>query len=247
MPFQFESVLVTGSSRGIGFEMVRQLANLSCPPKYIFASCRSPDGEAAKELRDFASEHSNVIIIQLDALSNDSIQKSAVLVKEKLDNDGLDLIVNNAGIMTRSPSFLDVTEEDMMRVYKTNVVGPFQVIQAYHSLLAKAGQKKDFAAILNISSTLGSCEKSNFGGLYPYAISKAGMNRMTKGLSCELIRDNIMIMCICPGWVRTALGGLDKARLSPQESVENIVKIIESMDKDKNGIYCNNTGQIIPW
>ncbi|EDV24739.1 expressed hypothetical protein [Trichoplax adhaerens] len=245
MAFQFKSVLITGANRGLGLEFVKQLAKASPSPKYIFATCRSPEGDTVKNLRELAASHSNVTIIKLDASDKQSIENSAAAVKEKLGDEGLDLIINNAGIGAPG-KLLQVTNEDMIRVYQTNVIGPLNVVQAYHSLITKAGKKKGFAAVINMSSWLGSCEQTSTGGFYPYGVSKGAMNRMTRALSYDLIGDNVIAVSMNPGWVKTDLGS-QNATLTTEESIKKMLKVIRSLDKNKNGTFCDYNGQIVPW
>ncbi|EDV24741.1 uncharacterized protein TRIADDRAFT_56845 [Trichoplax adhaerens] len=245
MAFQFESVLITGASRGLGLEFVEQLSKASPSPKHIFATCRSPEGDTAKNLRELAANHSNVTIAKLDALDKQSIENSAVAVKEKLGDEGLDLIINNAGVGAPE-EFLQATNEDMIRVYHTNVIGPLNVVQAYYSLITKAGKKKGFAAVINISSQRGSCEQTFSADFFPYGVSKAAMNRMTRAFSFDLIVHNVIAMSMNPGWVKTDIGSQD-AILTTKESIEKMLIIIRSLDKNKNGTFYNYNGNRLPW
>ncbi|EDV25174.1 putative oxidoreductase [Trichoplax sp. H2] len=242
--FKFESVLVTGANRGLGLEFIKQLS-ASPQLKYIFATCRSPEGDNAKSLRELATKRSNVTIIKLDSSDKQSIENSAVVVKEKLADQGLDLIINNAGIEAPG-KLLQVTNEDLIRVYHTNVIGPLNVIQAYHSLITNAGKRKGFAAIINMSSWLGSCAETSCGGMYPYGLSKAAMNRMTRALSYDLIDDNVITVSFHPGWVKTDLGS-QQAPLTVEDSIKDTLNFIQSLDKSKNGTFYHANGNIIPW
>ncbi|EDV24742.1 uncharacterized protein TRIADDRAFT_25491 [Trichoplax adhaerens] len=245
MAFTFQSVLITGASRGIGLGFVERLAAASHSPKHIFATCRSPQGDTAKTLRELAATRKNVTIIKLDASEKQSIEDSVASVREKLGDERLDLIINNAGIGAPG-KLLQTTNEDMIRVYHTNVIGPLNVVQAYHSLITKEGKSKGLAAIVNISSVVGSCKETFAGGLYPYALSKAALNRMTTALSHDLIDDNVIAVSIHPGRVRTDLGSR-KSPLSVEESTTEMMQVIRSLDKSKNGTFYNYNGDVIAW
>ena len=97
----FLSVLVTGANRGIGLEFVRQFLSLSPPPKHIIATCRTP--ESADELKKLASSSSGrVHVLALDVKNYESYSGLVEQVGQIVGNDGLDLLVNNAGVLFRS-------------------------------------------------------------------------------------------------------------------------------------------------
>ena len=85
------------------------------------------------------------------------------------------------------------------------------------------------------------------GGQYPYRCSKAGLNMMTRSLSIDLEPFDVGVMCVHPGWVRTDMGG-KYATLTPEESIEGMIRLIENYDKAKhNGQFLDYTGSIFPW
>ncbi|XP_060643906.2 uncharacterized protein [Anolis sagrei] len=129
-------VLVTGSNRGIGLEMVRQLAAKSNGPERIFATCRDPEGPRAQKLKELAAKHKEVEIIQLDASEPSSIKSAAVRVSEQLKGTGLNLLVNNAATLNVNTLETE-TAEGMAEVYRTNVIGPFVTSQAALNMLTK--------------------------------------------------------------------------------------------------------------
>ncbi|KAH0619576.1 hypothetical protein JD844_000299 [Phrynosoma platyrhinos] len=110
------SILVTGSNRGIGLELVRQLAGKINRPEWIFATCRDPEGPRAQALKNLAAKYQGIEIIPL------------VVVTERLKGAGLNLLINNAGIVKQS-TLESETPEDMLEVYNTNVIGPMMVTQ----------------------------------------------------------------------------------------------------------------------
>ncbi|XP_060131986.1 C-signal isoform X4 [Zootoca vivipara] len=130
------SVLVTGSNRGIGFELVRQLVGKSNRPEWIFATCREPEGPRAQVLKDLAAKHQGVEIIPLDISEPSSVKDAATRVTERLKGVGLTLLINNAGI-ARVKAMEAETPEDMSEVYKTNVIGPMMVVQAALNMLTR--------------------------------------------------------------------------------------------------------------
>ncbi|NXV04428.1 DHB2 dehydrogenase, partial [Cettia cetti] len=117
------SVLVTGANRGIGLGLIQHFLRMPKPPQWIFAGCRDPKGQRAKELQNLASKHPNIIIIPLEVTDPASIKAAVAKVGEHLEGSGLNLLINNAGILKLHT--LDTeTLEDMREVYTTNTIGP---------------------------------------------------------------------------------------------------------------------------
>ncbi|KAG8437718.1 hypothetical protein GDO86_008432 [Hymenochirus boettgeri] len=155
---KLRTLLITGSNRGIGFEFVQKFVNMQNPPQKIFATCRDPDAQQSQELKKFAEKHPNVKVIQLDATDPVSVKASVAEVEKHLNGQGLDLLINNAGILTQN-TLETQTPEDMMHVYNVNVVGPMLVTQAYYPLLKRSGiASSGKSAIVDISALLGSLQ-----------------------------------------------------------------------------------------
>uniref|UniRef100_A0A8C6Y400 Uncharacterized protein n=1 Tax=Naja naja TaxID=35670 RepID=A0A8C6Y400_NAJNA len=156
------AVLVTGSNRGLGLELVRQLAGRSNPPKGSLPFAGTQLDPVPQDLKNLAAEHPQIVIITLDTNDPCSVKAAAAKVTELLKGAGLNLLVNNAGILKLSTVETE-TPENMSEVYKTNVIGPMIVSQAFLPLLREASQKSpqkgmscSKAAILNITSECGS-------------------------------------------------------------------------------------------
>ncbi|KAM6123836.1 uncharacterized protein FYN12_007925 isoform 2-T2 [Phoenicopterus ruber ruber] len=179
------TVVLTGSNRGIGLELVKQLLGAPRPPAWIFATCRDPEGPRAQELRDLASKHPNLVLVKLDVANPSAVTDAAKVVEGKLNGMGLNLLINNAGIYTPAASLETVDAEEMIRTYKTNAVGPMLMAQAFLPLLKKAAREStekglscSKAAIINISTIMGSIEKtpeSFFKPVISYRCSKADL------------------------------------------------------------------------
>ncbi|XP_071900108.1 uncharacterized protein [Anas platyrhynchos] len=175
------SVLVTGSNRGIGLELVRQLAASPQPPQHIFATCRDPDGPRGKALRELSAQHPSIRLVQLDTVDLPSIRRAVQVVESCLEGQGLNLLINNAGIGSHA-TLQTVDSQEMLAAFATNVVGPLQVTKEFLPLLekaAKGAQKTGLscsrAAIVNVSSKVGSiglCLRVLEAPMYPYRASK---------------------------------------------------------------------------
>ncbi|XP_064016733.1 C-signal-like [Pogoniulus pusillus] len=250
------SVLLSGSNRGIGLELVRQLLGVPAPPTYIFATCRDPDGPRAKDLRDLASRHPNLVLVKLDVAEPSAVTAAVKVVEEKLRGLGLNLLINNAGIYSSMASLDTVDAEDMIRTYRTNTVGPMLMAQAFLPLLKKAAQESpeeglsfSKAAIINISSTLGSIERTPetfFKPVISYRCSKAALNMLTKCQALTYREAGILCVALHPGWVKTDMGG-QEADLPVDASVRGLLSVLPMLSEKHSGALLNWQGKAIPW
>ncbi|XP_069821373.1 C-signal-like [Dendropsophus ebraccatus] len=249
-------LLITGSNRGIGYELVRQLVEQQNPPKQIFATCRDPSSPRNKKLKDLAAKHPNIVVIKLETTDANSIKEAAKEVEKHLNGAGLNLLINNAGI--RSDSNLDSADSDeFMNLYSTNVVGPFLVAKELLPFLKKAAEENQEkplswsrSAIINVSSVLGSIqiasETVNLYQMLPYRCSKAALNMLTQCQSQGYKNDGILCTALHPGWVKTDLGGV-QAPLTVEQSVQGILKVLHSLSEKHSGIFISWEGKVIPW
>ncbi|XP_043091460.1 C-factor-like [Puntigrus tetrazona] len=250
-------ILITGANRGLGLETVKQLTEDSVQKRHIFATCRDPDGPNSEELRDLAKKHPSVItIIRLDVDDPCSIKESSKKVGSLLGNGGLNLLVNNAGIVARG-TLQTCNVENMKNTFNTNVIGTLLMIKEYLPYLqtaAKAsgtpGMSCNKAAIINITSVAASMIRMPLlhtqYPVLPYAVCKAGLNMLTVLAAEELKVDEILCMALHPGWVKTKMGGR-KAPLEPKESVEGMLRVIDSLTEKQHGAFLDYTGETIPW
>ncbi|XP_033730597.1 C-factor-like [Pecten maximus] len=244
------AVLITGANRGLGLEFVRQIVCLPTPPKYLFATCRNPD--SATSLQDIAKTHSCIKVMKFDVCDFSSYSNLKENISSILEGEGLNLVVCNAGILVRS-SFTDTTPDVMTSVYTTNAIAPMILVQTFGPLLKLAAQKSSEkgmswrkAAVVNVSSILGSVESTSSGGMYPHRASKAALNMITKTQSIDLKADEILAVAVHPGWVRTDMGG-QAAPVSPTESVQGMLGVFSTLSEDTSGRLFNYTGEILPW
>ncbi|XP_066541347.1 zgc:158868 [Hoplias malabaricus] len=253
-----DSVLVTGSNRGIGLELIHQLVESPSRPEQIFATCRDPEGPRAQELRELAQKHKDVIVIvQLDTTDPASISQAAKTVGSKLKDGSLNLIINNAGVNVHL-ELCSTQEKDMVDTYRTNVVGPMFVAKEFLPYLRKAASQfhnqTDMscrrAAVINVSTLVSSIQRcpENFARapMYAYRISKAALNMLTRCLAEEFRKDGILVMAIHPGWVKTDMGG-QKAPVLPEDSVKGMLKVISSLTEKDSGTLLDIEGHSIPW
>lgn len=245
-----KSVIVTGASRGLGLEFTKQLAsNSSC--QTLIATCRNP--ESAAELLKVQEAFSDKIHVEkLDMDDIESFGKFAEIMEGKLGHQGLTCLLNNAGVAPKATRYNLVKVEQMESTFKTNVIGPLFLSR---SLLPHLRKNEKQSLIVNLSSSLGSISNNKKvmdsggagGGQYPYRCSKAALNMMTRSLSIDFEPFGIGVLAIHPGWVRTDMGG-PHAKLSPEESVEGMIKLVSNFDYSKqNGEFFDFEGNIFPW
>lgn len=214
---QEKVALVTGANRGLGFETCRQLAQ-----KGILTFIGSRDQEKGRQAADrLKTEGLPVQSIQLDVTNKTSIQRASEFISKEMGR--LDILVNNAGIFLdqndapEGASILTTPIEKISKTLDTNTFGCIRIIQAFIALLkSKAG-----ARIVNISSGMGQLSEMN-GNWPAYRISKTALNAVTRILADELKETSILVNSVCPGWVKTDMGGADAER-TPQEAVDTII------------------------
>lgn len=245
------TVLITGANRGIGLELVRQLLNLPKRPELIFATYRTRD--TANELFDLAAKDKVVQPIQLDVTDYSSFPAVVAKVSSGVGDTGLHLLINNAGIMPAIMGKLsELTPEVLTKTYQVNAIAPVVFTRAFVPLVqkaAKSGNGPDFnwskAAIVNITSLLGSFAFATEQTMVDYRMSKAALNMFTKCLSIELTPDKILTVAVNPGWVQTDMGG-PKAILTKEHSVQSILKTLAELNAHSNGAFLRYNGEVLP-
>jgi NAD(P)-dependent dehydrogenase (short-subunit alcohol dehydrogenase family) len=237
------TVLITGASRGIGFELARQYAELGWG---VIATCRDPAG--AEALQALAAKHANLTVEQLDVADFESMDALA----ERYKGVPIDVLINNAGILGGNDrqKFGTFDYAAFNEVMAVNVIGPLRMVELFVDNVAKSQQKK----IMNISSLVGSVQMT-FGGQNFYRASKAALNMSMATLAKELRRakepgrNEIIIGLIHPGVVATDFAkNVPIPMISPEESAAAVIKVIDSFSSVKqSGDFMSYTGKELPW
>ncbi|XP_059204971.1 C-signal-like [Centropristis striata] len=251
------NVLITGANRGLGLEMVKQMVEGSCPVKKLFACCRDPEGARAEALQTLAKKHANIIkVVRLDANDLCSIKQCAQQVGSVVGAEGLNLLINNAGVLAKG-NLQETSQEDMQNAFNTNILGPMYMIKEFLPLLQAAAKASGLsgmstckAAVVNITSLLGSMAlvKESYS-IFPavsYRISKAGLNMLAMCCATEFQKDEILFALLHPGWVRTDMGG-EEGEIDAPESVKGMLKVMTSMTDKQNAVFLNYKGDTLPW
>jgi NAD(P)-dependent dehydrogenase (short-subunit alcohol dehydrogenase family) len=225
------TALVTGGNRGIGFEACRQLARAGL--RVVLTARDVVKGEeAAQALRDEGLE---VLFEQLDVTDGGSVEACARRLSEA--GTDIDVLVNNAGVYPTEGIF-QVDEETFRGALEINTLGPFRTCRAFVPAMVRRG----YGRVVNVSSGGGS-----FGeGIGPvaYGASKAALNALTVKVA-EAARGDVKANAMCPGWVRTDMGGAGAPR-SPEQAADTLVWLATLPPDGPNGGFFRDR-RPIPW
>lgn len=230
--------VVTGGNRGIGFEICRQLGEAGWHVVLCARDARA-GGDAVEALGKGG------ISVELRRVDVARGEHTRALGQYLFDSYGrVDLLVNNAGIMIetrqergkRSADVLEVSPQTLMEVINVNTLGAVRVSQALAPLMGEGGR------IVNVSSGMGALKDMD-GGWAGYRMSKTALNALTRILHDRLADRGILVNSVCPGWVRTDLGG-PKAPVSPEEAAANIVWVGTSEEVTTGGGFYRNRASI---
>jgi NAD(P)-dependent dehydrogenase (short-subunit alcohol dehydrogenase family) len=218
--------IVTGSNRGIGLETAKQLAE-----KGLTVILTARDASKGKSIaNDFKNNKLDVHFHELDVTNLESIAKLIKFTEKEFGR--LDVLVNNAGIFPDKNWSTDVlkTHVDTVRVaMETNVYGAYQLSQLAIPLM----RKNKYGRIVNVSSGMGQLNDME-GGSIAYRTSKTALNVLTRVLAKELGSENILINSVCPGWVRTDMGGANAER-PVEKGAETLVWLATLPDGSTSG------------
>ena len=218
----------------------------------MIATSRSLGGENSKELEELAAKDPRLSVVQLSINDPATFPTAVGIVDGIVQEHGLNVLMNNAGIHIRR-GIENVTVEDMNESFATNTIGPLMLTQSLLPLLRRAASYAsnkplgwERAAIINMSSVLGSVSENDGGGLYPYRCSKVALNAAMKSLSIDLQKDGIIACSIHPGWVQTDMGG-STAPVTIDESIQGMLKLFASLNQDSNGGFFKYDGTTMKW
>jgi NAD(P)-dependent dehydrogenase (short-subunit alcohol dehydrogenase family) len=230
-------IVVTGASRGLGLEFVRQWLEGG---QHVFALAREPRRSAA--LMQLAAQHPEALATAAcDVAEDGSLTEAFDAVAKAWE--GVDLLLNNAGVSGQYRTPLESLDwAELREVFEINTLGPLRVTRAFLPLLRRG----DAPLIVNVSTLMGSIADNSSGGAYAYRLSKAALNMATRNLGHELGREGMTVVAIHPGWVRTDMGGA-KAPLSVAESVASMLATIGRLRSEHNGTFVDRDGTSLPW
>jgi NAD(P)-dependent dehydrogenase (short-subunit alcohol dehydrogenase family) len=238
-------VFITGAGRGLGLEFTRQCLQRG---DQVFAGVRNP--AKAEELQTLQAGYSQQLhLLPLDVSDMTSIQAVPALLARQIE--GLDLLINNAGVNSKSPGVGEFAShfalgqldaDNMLSMLRINAIAPLMTAQACLDLL-KAGTHPK---IINISSWLSSISEKTQGGNYSYCASKTTLNMLNRALAFDVLPFGIIAIVVNPGWVQTDMGG-PNARLSPVESVRGLLQVVDNLKEADAGGFFDWNGAVHPW
>lgn len=232
MPTTPPSILLIGASRGLGYAMAAEYL------KHGWNVVGTVRGTARTRLHDLADKSGNRVEIEtVDICAPDQI----AALRARLAGRVFDVLFVNAGV-TNDPSetIAEVTTEEFVRVMVTNALSPMRVIEVLLDLVSPTG------TIGVMSSGQGSVGNNTTGMREVYRGSKAALNMFMRSFAARHSDDARAMVLMAPGWVRTEMGGPD-GRLSIEESVPNLVKVLLSVQSTPGLQYLDYLGRTVPW
>ena len=228
--------VVTGTNRGIGLEMVRQLA--------------ARGDEVVATVRDVAAAHltraladasgGKVRVVACDVRSDADVGNLAREVGEL----PVDVVVNNAGVMGKMLSLEGLDLADAVSTFNTNALGPIRVVRALLPALSRS--RASVKRVVQVSSGMGSITDNTSGGAYAYRMSKAALNMANKSMSVDLAARGFVCIVMNPGWVQTDMGG-SGANTPVDVSVRNMLGRIDALAPEDNGAFFDHKGGTFPY
>jgi 3-oxoacyl-[acyl-carrier protein] reductase len=205
--FTGKVVLVTGSSRGIGAEMIKAFGErgAQCVVNYV----ADAEGQNKADAMNVANELKEPLVIECDVTQLPQVEAMMKQIQDR--HGGLDILVNNSGIIS-DRTIKKMSIDEFESVIRVNLIGTFTVTQKGAAILRNGGR------IINMSSVSG---QMGLFGQANYSSSKAGIMALTKVSAREFARQNITVNAIAPGFIDV---GMSKG--VPAETMQNFIKQI---------------------
>jgi NAD(P)-dependent dehydrogenase (short-subunit alcohol dehydrogenase family) len=229
-------ILVTGSNRGLGLELVRQYAEDGWR---VYATCRHP--AEAEDLRPLAEGHADISIHRLDVTRAQDMRSIAW----ELGDEPLDLLVNNAGIYLEQqydlPHLGAIRYDDWLETFAVNTLGAVRLTEALIGNLRAA--PRPLVAVM--TSHMGSIGDIDMPGSLYYRSSKAALNAVMQGVAAELEPAGIGVLLLHPGGVATRMG--PSGGIAVEESVRGLRRQIGAFEPAQTGRFVRYDGTEMPW
>jgi NAD(P)-dependent dehydrogenase (short-subunit alcohol dehydrogenase family) len=213
--------LITGANKGLGLGCAQALSDRGYTVIMTARDLKKLKPEADK----LKSKNSKVSAIQLDTSDYRAIEEA--VNKITFDHKTIDILINNAGI------FLDGLKDDgkvffetLTNSFQTNTIGPALLIKKILPIM----KKNNFGRIVNVSSGMAGLTEME-GGSLAYRTSKAALNVVTRVFAREASGSDILVNSVCPGWVKTDMGGAGASRTIP----EGVASILWAADLPAGG------------
>ncbi len=232
------NVFITGTNSGIGLEFVKQYA----PDSYKLFATYYPHGPL-EELQSLAYRHNNIVLLPLDVTDENQLS----ILANQLKTEPIDILINNAGIFGRDQELATITKEMMINVFTVNAVGPLLVTKYFLNNVIKSNLK----TIVSISSRMGSIsyilkEHASIEDAYAYRASKAALNSIMASIAIDTYDQNVKVLLLHPGHVRTAMGG-PHAEIDTTTSVLGMKKVIINAPRSLEQLFYRYDGTLMHW
>ncbi len=226
------TVLLIGASRGLGYAIAAEYIERGSE---VVATVRGSDRTPLHDLLESADGRLEIEQVDINFLE----QVSAL--RERLRGRSFDLLFVNAGV-TNGPeeTVVNVSTEEFTRLMVTNALSPMRTIEALGELVTPDG------TVAIMSSGQGSIANNVRGGFEIYRASKSALNQLTRSYAARQRESNRTLLLLAPGWIKTDLGGPD-ARLTIEESIPNLVTVIDAQRGRPGLQYLDYQGETVPW
>ena len=217
--------LITGSNRGIGLELCNQIQNRGDD---VIATCR----RASSELINLG--------VRIEENIDISSQETITNLCKKLSGINIDCLIHNAGIYEFN-SLEDFNKQSILHQFEVNALSPICMTKSLKHLLKRSSK------IAFITSRMGSIGDNSSGSSYGYRMSKVALSMAAKSLSIDLLKEEIYVAILHPGFVSTRMTGVTRNGITPEESVKGILKRIDALNKNNSGTFWHTNGEVLPW
>src|SRR4029077_14182753 len=229
-----KTALITGANKGIGYEVARQLASKGF---HVFVGARNAKA-GRKAAEEMGKKCGKATFLEIDVADNDSVKKAAREFSNSEDH--LDVLVNNAGVVVDGDeAILEISDDLFRKTLETNTLGALRVTRAFVPLLRKSKAPR----VINVSSGSGQLTGGADGWAPAYSISKSALNGVTSQLAAALPK--FAVNSVCPGWVRTDMGGKNANR-SVEEGADTIAWLATEAPQELTGKFLRDRKEI-PW
>jgi NAD(P)-dependent dehydrogenase (short-subunit alcohol dehydrogenase family) len=226
--------LVTGANRGIGKEVSRQLADLGL---IVLVAARDL-AKADDAVAELGGGDVELYPRELDVTDDESVERCFTGIRDEYGR--LDVLVNNAAVGRFGMSAVDADLDQVKDTLETNLFGAWRCAKHAVPLMRRHGDGR----IVNVSTGMGQLSDMG-GGSADYRVSKTALNALTRILAAETRGDGIKVNSVCPGWVRTDMGGAGATR-SVEHGAETIVWAATLPDDGPTGGFFRDRAPI-PW
>jgi NAD(P)-dependent dehydrogenase (short-subunit alcohol dehydrogenase family) len=230
-----QTVLITGANRGLGLEFARQYANDGFK---VIATCR--EERSAEALRSCIEK---IEVHLLDVTDNEEVK----LLAKKLSNTRLDILIANAGVMSKNPEENpeEIPAAAWIESFKVNTIAPLMFARAFVRQMVNGDRGK----IVAISSWISSIQSNTTGGYYSYRASKAALNAVWRSFAID--NPQIITALLSPGPLRTDMTKYNEVRWKnlpePAENIAKLRAIIGNLKPNDSGCFFHFNGSKLPW